>query len=226
LRWEWEIAVPKLETSVFLIPAGFGGRSERAGVKNRDERLMVLNSVTQSVIEKQRGKHVQFFFPLGQPDGEGNETTVHRMKIRPRKRPGSGQQPSGSRCIYGQLMKGSRISASTTGPVSSKTVTKQLGDRQRSAEQSIIGGRSINSKALLLPAGKWTPHDLRRTGATMMTAIGVLPEVAERCLNHLDENKIKRTYQRHRYQMEMADAWRRLGNHLDALVSVKDCGIS
>jgi integrase len=103
--------------------------------------------------------------------------------------------------------------------VSSKTVTKQLGDRQRSAEQGIIGGRSINSKALLLPGGKWTPHDLRRTGATMMTALGVLPEVAERCLNHLEENKIKRTYQRHSYQLEMADAWRQLGRHLEALVS-------
>jgi hypothetical protein len=135
LRWEWEIAVPKLETSVFLIPAGFGGRSERAGVKNRDERLMVLNSVTQSVIEKQRGKHVQFFFPLGQPDGEGNETTVHRMKIRPRKRPGSGQQPSGSRCIYGQLMKGSRISASTTV--------------QRQLPSSSVTARDLPSKASL-----------------------------------------------------------------------------
>jgi integrase len=79
LRWEWEIAVPELETSVFLIPAGFGGRSERAGVKNRDERLVVLNSVAKSVIEKQRGKHAQFVFPFGQPDVEGNETTVHRM---------------------------------------------------------------------------------------------------------------------------------------------------
>lgn len=56
----------------------------------------------------------------------------------------------------------------------------------------------------------------------MMTALGVLPEVAERCLNHLEENKIKRTYQRHGYQSEMADAWRRLGEHLEALVGSKN----
>lgn len=108
------------------------------------------------------------------------------------------------------------------GAVSSKTVTKQLGDRQRLTEESIISGRSVNSRALLLPGGKWTPHDLRRTGATMMTALGVLPEVAERCLNHMEENKIKRTYQRHSYQSEMADAWRRLGEHLESLVSGKE----
>jgi integrase len=79
LQWNWEIAVPELETSVFLIPAGFGGRSARSGVKNRDERLVVLNDVAKSVIEKQRGKHPLYVFPFGKPDGDGNETTVHRM---------------------------------------------------------------------------------------------------------------------------------------------------
>ena len=51
LRWDWEIPVPELGTSVFLIPADFGGRHENAGVKNGDERLIVLNSVAKSVIE-------------------------------------------------------------------------------------------------------------------------------------------------------------------------------
>ncbi|AHZ95039.1 integrase [Pseudomonas phage psageK9] len=79
LQWDWEIAVPELGTSVFLIPAGFGGRSAKSGVKNRDERLVVLNDVAKSVIEQQRGKHKLFVFPFGKPDGEGNETTVRRM---------------------------------------------------------------------------------------------------------------------------------------------------
>lgn len=79
LQWNWEIAVPELVASVFLIPAGFGGRSARSGVKNRDERLVVLNDVAKSVIEKQRGQHPLYVFPFGKPDGEGNETTVHRM---------------------------------------------------------------------------------------------------------------------------------------------------
>lgn len=79
LQWNWEIAVPELGASVFLIPAGFGGRSARSGVKNRDERLVVLNDVAKSVIEKQRGQHPLYVFPFGKPDGEGNETTVHRM---------------------------------------------------------------------------------------------------------------------------------------------------
>lgn len=105
-----------------------------------------------------------------------------------------------------------------SGPVCSKTVTKQLGDRQRLPESGVMSHRSGRAQALLLPGGKWTPHDLRRTGATLMTALGVLPEVAERCLNHTEENKVKRTYQRHSYSREMADAWIELGEHLEKIL--------
>lgn len=108
-----------------------------------------------------------------------------------------------------------------SGPVCPKTVTKQLGDRQRSSEQGTMSRRSTKAQALLLSGGKWTPHDLRRTGATLMTALGVLPEVAERCLNHTEENKVKRTYQRHSYIAEMSDAWMRLGEHIEQLTSAE-----
>lgn len=47
LRWEWEVRVPELGTSVFIVP---GTR-----VKNGDERLVVLNRVARSVVEAQRG---------------------------------------------------------------------------------------------------------------------------------------------------------------------------
>lgn len=108
---------------------------------------------------------------------------------------------------------------SGSGPVCPKTVTKQLGDRQRRPEQGTMSRRSAKAQALLLSGGKWTPHDLRRTGATLMTALGVLPEVAERCLNHTEENRMKRIYQRHSYSKEMADAWHILGERLDTLTT-------
>lgn len=62
LQWDWEIRVPELGTSVFLIPADFGGRSEKSGVKNGDERLVVLNKVAMSVIDGQRGLHSKYVF--------------------------------------------------------------------------------------------------------------------------------------------------------------------
>ena len=62
LRWDWEISVSELGTNVFLIPADFGGRHERSGVKNGDERLVVLNSVATSIIDKQRGLSKEWVF--------------------------------------------------------------------------------------------------------------------------------------------------------------------
>ena len=47
LRWEWEVPVPDLGCSVFLIPA--------EKVKNREECLVVLNKIAASVIEEVRG---------------------------------------------------------------------------------------------------------------------------------------------------------------------------
>lgn len=85
--------------------------------------------------------------------------------------------------------------------------------------QKVMSNRSAMAHALLLQGGKWTPHDLRRTGATLMTMMGVLPEVAERCLNHTEENKVKRIYQRHSYTREMSDAWFQLGHYLNDLIN-------
>ena len=82
--------------------------------------------------------------------------------------------------------------------------------------------RSPHTNALALPGGKWTPHDLRRTGATLMTALGVLPEVAEKCLNHTEESRVKRTYQRYSYDAEKREAWRLLGERLELLTRGDD----
>jgi integrase len=62
LRWTWEVPVPELETSVFVIPADFGGRRQRSGVKNGEDRVVVLNDVARRVIEAQRGLHGEFVF--------------------------------------------------------------------------------------------------------------------------------------------------------------------
>ena len=64
LRWDWEIKVPELDTSVFLIPADFGGRSEKAGVKNREDRLVILNDTAKAIIEAQRQKSGDWVFPF------------------------------------------------------------------------------------------------------------------------------------------------------------------
>jgi integrase len=54
LRWEWEIPVPSLNTSVFVIPA--------TNHKNKRERLIVLNDMAKRVIEEVRGAHPTYVF--------------------------------------------------------------------------------------------------------------------------------------------------------------------
>jgi hypothetical protein len=52
-----------------------------------------------------------------------------------------------------------------------------------------------------------------------MQALGVLPDVIDRCQNHfVRASKVRRAYQQHDYAAEMKDAWERLGRRLDDLV--------
>lgn len=101
-------------------------------------------------------------------------------------------------------------------PVCPKSTTKQVGDRQRYGKP-IMKNRSQDAHALELPGGRWVPHDLRRTAATMMVQLGVLPDVVEKCLNHTEPNKLKRIYQRASYEGPMREAWRLLGDRLALL---------
>jgi integrase len=68
LKWEYEVKVPELDTSVFVIPG------ER--VKNGEERLVVLNRVAKSVVDSVRGLHpVNVFARLSGKKGTAKPVT-------------------------------------------------------------------------------------------------------------------------------------------------------
>ena len=52
LRWSWEVPVPELDTSVFIMP--------RSYVKNGLDRYVVLNRVAKSVINDRPSGHAEF----------------------------------------------------------------------------------------------------------------------------------------------------------------------
>jgi len=54
LRWEWEVPVTELGTSVFIIPGD--------KVKNRQERLVVLNRTARAVVQEVRCVHPVYVF--------------------------------------------------------------------------------------------------------------------------------------------------------------------
>ncbi len=58
LRWEWEVQIPELGTSLFILPS-----NDRFETKNSQERVVVLNSIARRVVNEQRGKSKEFVFP-------------------------------------------------------------------------------------------------------------------------------------------------------------------
>lgn len=102
-----------------------------------------------------------------------------------------------------------------TTHVSVKALTKQIGDRQT---DSPLPGRASDSTSLCLFGEKWTPHDLRRTAATLMGSLKIQPHVIEKCLNHVEENRMVRTYQHASLIEERKEAFEKLGEKLSSLV--------
>lgn len=107
--------------------------------------------------------------------------------------------------------------------VSVKTVTKQVADRQirlKNRNKPLKGRACDNSLVLARGAnGDWTPHDLRRTGATMMQGLGVSMDVIDRCQNHLMPGRVRRVYLRHDYEKEKTHAWQMLSDLLSSILS-------
>lgn len=105
-----------------------------------------------------------------------------------------------------------------TGPVDIRTFGKQLSDRQRPPHKR-LSRRSLQTGALALAGGRWTAHDLRRTGATLMASLGVSGDVIDECLNHKIESRTRRTYVLNRRPEEQARAFDLLGTKLVGILS-------
>jgi integrase len=71
------------------------------------------------------------------------------------------------------------------------------------------------------PAQPWVLHDLRRTVASGMAALGIKLPVIEKVLNHQSGSfrGIVGVYQRHEFAVEKRDALQRWADHLTGLVS-------
>jgi integrase len=67
------------------------------------------------------------------------------------------------------------------------------------------------------PQEPWTIHDLRRTMRTGLGRLGVRPDVAEMCINHVRKGMIA-VYDRYTYQGEIAAALARWAEHVMAVV--------
>lgn len=115
-----------------------------------------------------------------------------------------------------------------TGHLDVKSISKQLGDRQVMFKKAKDGTPRVlknrrNDNTLVLAGGangEWTPHDLRRTGATMMQKLGIGLDIIDRCQNHvLAGSKVRRHYMHHDYADEKRAAWAALGTRLERVAA-------
>jgi len=73
LQWTWEVRVPEVARSVFVIPP--------EAFKSKRAHVAILNDVAWSVIEEQRGKHPIWVFPHRQgPVASMNNTAWQRAR--------------------------------------------------------------------------------------------------------------------------------------------------
>ncbi len=101
-------------------------------------------------------------------------------------------------------------------PIDPQSLQKLISGRQRLGK-AIKGRTCKQQNALVLPGGRWTAHDLRRTGSTMMRNLRVPPDVIERCQNHAIASATIRTYQRADIVEERLEACLKLGARLETL---------
>ena len=74
------------------------------------------------------------------------------------------------------------------------------------------------------PLPHWTPHDLRRTAATRLAELGVLPHAIEAVLNHASGHKagVAGVYNRATYEREKTTALTLWGEHVMALIEGRE----
>lgn len=114
------------------------------------------------------------------------------------------------------------------GHINEKQLTRIYTDRQTQFSKSEGKSKRRQDNSLVIGGERWTSHDLRRTGATMMQSLGIDPAVIDRCQNHALASErengqrrrggVRRHYLHYQYSPEMRAAWNALGARLEQIL--------
>jgi integrase len=73
LEWSWEVSLPEIGRSVFVVPA--------EAVKSKRPHVVILNDIAWSIIQAQRGAHPLWVFPYrGRHVGTMNNTAWQQAR--------------------------------------------------------------------------------------------------------------------------------------------------
>ena len=107
----------------------------------------------------------------------------------------------------------------TDSHVCVKSASKQIGDRQIQfkARTKKLQYR-IENNSLVLGESEWTPHDLRRTGSTMMQTLKISREIINLCQHHAVGSQVDKSYLLDEYADERRLASQKLGYYLENIL--------
>lgn len=101
------------------------------------------------------------------------------------------------------------------------TISHRIRERQiKFAKPSEAVTKRPHGNELVLGDENWFPHDLRRTGATMMQRLKVDRDIINLCQNHVIGTTVDKSYLQHTYQEEQKEAWQKLGNQLYEIINI------
>lgn len=90
------------------------------------------------------------------------------------------------------------------------------GGSKRIADTAI--DRAVRNNRQVFGIDSFTPHDLRRTAASLMTSMGISRLVVSKILNHAEQG-VTAVYDRHSYDSEKKTALEAWGRKLESIVS-------
>ena len=107
--------------------------------------------------------------------------------------------------------------------ITDKVITRSIRDKQMkfSKLSKKPSHRTVNN-SLVLGDEKWTPHDLRRTGATMMQQLDIDRETINLCQNHAVGSKVDKHYLLSAQRKRKMLAWITLSNHIYSIFNAKN----
>jgi integrase len=156
LSWRWEIQVPELQVSVFVIPPEV--------MKNREPGLVVLNSVARSVIEACRGNHANRVFTWKRGP-KGKVMIVDSMNNtawqRARAKAGIPVRVHDLRHTFGRRLRAAGVSVETrkallrhkTGDITTHYSAPEIGELVAAAELA-LQSRNTPTMLRVIESGK------------------------------------------------------------------------
>ena len=114
-------------------------------------------------------------------------------------------------------------STKSNSHITEKVITRRIGDKQ--VKFSNLTCELQNRKtdnSLVLGDEKWTPHDLRRTGSTLMQQLKISREIINLCQNHVVGSQVDQHYLLAKQHRDKKDAWIALNKAIEEIIFSTD----